>query len=193
MRSSSLRKCLGMLIVVAVLQLVQSYSIRSSLVKHNLRLQTKVSNINSNNAGRFGLELLSSVSHESTEKSPAWKSVVSTNADLNEAINEIIASVSLNNEENVGKYNLAIFFTSSIYEASAFKYDELFETLSKSMPAMKTMIGCTTGEISNDHKWITPAIPISPELHAVRIHMRCLHELMDRDAKNLSQLQFLIV
>ena len=75
-----------------------------------------------------------------------WKSVVSTNADLNEAVDEIIASVSLNNEGNMSKYNLAIFFTSSIYEASAFKYDELFDTLSKKMPGMKTMIGCTTGE-----------------------------------------------
>ena len=152
MRSTSSRKCICVLIVVVVLQLVQSYSIRSSLVKHNSRLQTKLPNVSRKYAGRSGVILFSSVPDVSTVKGPAWKSVVSTNADLNEAISEIIASVSLNNEENVGKYNLAIFFTSSIYEASAFKYDDLFETLSKSMPSMKTMIGCTTGEIRNDHK-----------------------------------------
>ena len=89
------------------------------------------------------------------EEGLGWKSVVSTNADLNEAVDEIIASVSINNESNMSKYNLAIFFTSSIYEASAFKYDELFETLSKKMPGMKTMIGCTTGEPLHMHRaWI---------------------------------------
>ena len=86
------------------------------------------------------------------EEGLGWKSVVSTNADLNEAVDEIIASVSINNESNMSKYNLAIFFTSSIYEASAFKYDELFETLSKKMPGMKTMIGCTTGEPLHMHR-----------------------------------------
>jgi hypothetical protein len=78
----------------------------------------------------------------------SWKSVVSTNPDLNEAIDEIVSSISINNGDNILKYNLAMFFTSSIYEASAFKYDDLFEVLSKKIPGIKTMIGCTTGEFS---------------------------------------------
>jgi hypothetical protein len=77
----------------------------------------------------------------------SWKSVVSTNPDLNEAIDEIVSSISVNNGDGILKYNLAMFFTSSIYEASSFKYDDLFEVLSKKIPGIKTMIGCTTGEM----------------------------------------------
>lgn len=178
MRSSSSRKCLCILIVLAVLQLIQSYSIRSSPAKHNLRVQAKLSNTHYRNTGRSGLKLFLSASDVWTEKSPAWKSVVSTNADLNEAINEIIASVSLNNEVNVGKYNLAIFFTSSIYEASAFKYDELFETLSKSMPAMKTMIGCTTGKTSNNHKEITCVFSDCHDMPCISVCTARMNSLM---------------
>ena len=74
-----------------------------------------------------------------------WKSVVSTNPDLQEAIAEITAAVK--NDPGSSKYNLAMFFTSTIYEATAFRYDDMFETLAKSMPSMKIMIGCTAGAV----------------------------------------------
>jgi hypothetical protein len=138
------RSVIVFLIAVVNLQLVHSYLTGSSVGRNVGRLSVKSTSFLSANRIHRSLQLSAS-SDKTVEKGLAWKSVVSTNADLDEAVNEIIASVSLNNEENVGKYNLAIFFTSSIYEASAFKYDDLFETLSKKMPGMKTMIGCTTG------------------------------------------------
>lgn len=133
-----------LLITVVNLQSVHSYLTGSSTGRNGGRLSVKSTSSLSANRIHRSLQLSAS-SDKTAEKGLAWKSVVSTNADLDEAVNEIIASVSLHNEDNVGKYNLAIFFTSSIYEASAFKYDDLFETLSKKMPGMKTMIGCTTG------------------------------------------------
>lgn len=133
------------LVAVVNLQLVHSYLTGSSVGLNGGRLSVKSTSYLSANKRIDRSLQLSASSDKTAEKGLAWKSVVSTNADLDEAVNEIIASVSLNNEDNVGKYNLAIFFTSSIYEASAFKYDDLFETMSKKMPGMKTMIGCTTG------------------------------------------------
>jgi hypothetical protein len=129
-------------VVFAMVQMVvHSFSIGPS-VRRGSRLQTRPTHLVKIDRTRLRMERAGSL----LEEGLGWKSVVSTNADLNEAVDEIIASVSINNEGNMSKYNLAIFFTSSIYEASAFKYDELFETLSKKMPGMKTMIGCTTGE-----------------------------------------------
>lgn len=132
------------LIAIVNLQLVHSYLTGSSIGRNGGRLGATSNSVIKASTIHRSLQLSAS-SDKTAEKGLAWKSVVSTNADLDEAINEIIASVSVDNEDNVGKYNLAIFFTSSIYEASAFKYDDLFETLSKKMPGMKTMIGCTTG------------------------------------------------
>ena len=126
-----------LVVALASLQLTQSFTVPSALNSYNGRLQ-KISSLN-----RISASHNSDSSLKSTAS--AWKSVVSTNADLNVAVDEIIEAVSVDNAESIKKYNLAIFFTSSIYEASAFKYDELFETLSKKMPGMKTMIGCTTG------------------------------------------------
>lgn len=138
-------KNLAILIVAfASLQLIQSYSGVAVLRTYN-RKQQHISPIYTSPRNQQ-FRLSASSTDLSAPTSSAWKSVVSTNADLDEAVNEIIASAAVDNAENVGKYNLAIFFTSSIYEASAFKYDDLFETLSKKMPGMKTMIGCTTGE-----------------------------------------------
>lgn len=133
-------------VALAMVQMVvHSFSTGPSISRGS-RLQTRSSQFINVDRSRLRTERAESTSGTSSEKGLGWKSVVSTNADLNEAVDEIIASVSVNNEGNINKYNLAIFFTSSIYEASAFKYDELFDTLSKKMPGMKTMIGCTTGE-----------------------------------------------
>ena len=133
-----------LIVAFASLQLIQSYSGVAVLRTYNGKQQYMSPICKSPRSQQFRLSVSSTDSSAAT-CSP-WKSVVSTNADLDEAVNEIIASAAVDNAENVGKYNLAIFFTSSIYEASAFKYDELFETVSKKMPGMKTMIGCTTGE-----------------------------------------------
>ena len=131
-------------IAIASLQSIESYSKVSALRNYDGRLQ-HLTPISSSIRSQQ-LRLSASTIESSLSASSSWKSVVSTNADLNEAVNEIIASASADNAENVSKYNLAIFFTSSIYEASAFKYDDFFETISKKMPGMKTIIGCTTGE-----------------------------------------------
>jgi hypothetical protein len=44
-------------------------------------------------------------------------------------------------------YDIAIFFVSSIYEASAYKYNCISETLSKHIPAIKFIVGSTTGGV----------------------------------------------
>ena len=75
-----------------------------------------------------------------------WKSVVSTNPDLYEAITEIATTASANDPAS-GKYNVAIFYTSSLYEASAYRYDTMFATLKQSMPSMTILIGCTAGAV----------------------------------------------
>ena len=91
------------------------------------------------------LTSLHAVPNAAGTSSIPWKSIVSTNPDLQEAIVEIIAAVK--NDPSSSKYNLAMFFTSTIYEATAFRYDNMFETLAKSMPSMKIMIGCTAGAV----------------------------------------------
>ena len=88
---------------------------------------------------------LQAVPNTAGTSSIPWKTVVSTNPDLQEAIDEIIAAAK--NDPGSSKYNLAMFFTSTIYEATAFRYDNMFETLAKSMPSMKIMIGCTAGAV----------------------------------------------
>ena len=139
-------------VALAMTQMVvHSFSMGPS-VRRGSRLQTRSPHYVNADRSRLSMKRAASAPGSSLEEGLGWKSVVSTNADLNEAVDEIVASVSLNNEGNMSKYNLAIFFTSSIYEASAFKYDELFDTLSKKMPGMKTMIGCTTGKPLHGHR-----------------------------------------
>lgn len=125
---------------LASLQLTKSFSLSKLIVSDR-----------SNRLDRLRLSAVSTddlLTQKMNEKSlqSSWKSVVSTNPDLNEAVDEIIASISVDNGDNLKKYNLAMFFSSSIYEASACKYDDLFERLSAKIPGMKTIIGCTTGE-----------------------------------------------
>jgi small ligand-binding sensory domain FIST len=136
-----------LLVILASLQSSHSFSVLPSRLAHSpASIRSKLTTFATLNL-KSRSQLSATVDDKVLAQISPWKSVVSANADLNEAVNEIIASISENNEESINKYNLAIFFTSSIYEASAFKYDDLFETLSKKMPGMKTMIGCTTGGV----------------------------------------------
>ena len=147
MTSQMSKKLEFMFVALAMMQMVAHSFSTGPSVRRGSRLQTKTLHSPTVGRQRLSMERAASASGGSLEKGLGWNSVVSTNADLNEAVDEIISSVALKNEGNMSKYNLAIFFTSSIYEASAFKYDELFDTLSKKMPGMKTIIGCTTGEL----------------------------------------------
>lgn len=126
----------------ASLQFVNSFSVSRQILGNRL---IRVNNIQ---LSAVSTDELSVQKTDEVSLQSSWKSVVSTNPDLNEAINEIVSSISVSNGDNMSKYNLAMFFTSSIYEASAFKYDDLFEVLSKKIPGIKTIIGCTTGRMN---------------------------------------------
>ena len=70
---------------------------------------------------------------------------MSTNPDLYEAIDEVAAAVAA--DSTTSKYTVAIFFTSSIYEAAAFRYDTMFAVLSRAVPSLQIMIGSTAGAV----------------------------------------------
>ena len=67
---------------------------------------------------------------------------MSTNQDLDAAVAEAIEGIDGSHE-----YNLAIFYVSSIYEASSFKYDTIFKQLKEKFPSIKVVLGSTTGAV----------------------------------------------
>lgn len=71
----------------------------------------------------------------------AWQNSIAIDSDLNVAAKLAIESAALNKEDA----NLAIFFVSSIYEASAFSYNIILDQLKEKLPNLKTVFGCTTG------------------------------------------------
>jgi hypothetical protein len=142
MSSFSWRSPGTLFFIFASLQLVNSFSVSKQILGDRLK------RLNNIQLSAVSTDELSVQNADVMSLQSSWKSVVSTNPDLNEAIDEIVSSISVNNGDNMSKYNLAMFFTSSIYEASAFKYDDLFEVLSKKIPGIKTIIGCTTGRVN---------------------------------------------
>jgi small ligand-binding sensory domain FIST len=88
--------------------------------------------------------LHASPSSSDRANSVPWNSLVSTHADLYEAIEEIVSNVE---EAGVKDYDVAIFFVSSIYEASAFKYNAIYEAVCKRLPSIKFVVGSTTGGV----------------------------------------------
>ncbi len=86
--------------------------------------------------------------YSSAESSPvlstesSWTCLLSTNQDLDAAVAEAIEGI-----DGSQDYNMAIFYVSSIYEASAFKYKTIFEQLQEKIPSIKVVLGSTTGTV----------------------------------------------
>ena len=83
---------------------------------------------------------------DSTEQ---WRSVLSLNQDLDEAVCEVLDSLLGDKEESSAYrgFNVGIFYSSSVYEASAFKYDSIFSQLKERLPNLEIVVGCTTGAV----------------------------------------------
>ncbi len=88
-----------------------------------------------------GLRSLSTLSMASD--SMKWKSMISSDQDLEAASREILST--LESMESIKDYNVALFYISSVYESSSFKYDILFDQLKTAVPGLKVVLGCTTG------------------------------------------------
>ena len=86
------------------------------------------------------------ISHSLPESS--WMCLMSTNQDLDAAVAETIEGFDV-----FQGHDLAIFYVSSIYEASSFKYDTIFKQLKEKLPNIKVVLGSTTGTV------IGPATP----------------------------------
>lgn len=91
---------------------------------------------------RINADRLSTSLHASI--SPSWTSSISTNDNLDQAIDEAIAAATL---DSTLPYNVALFFVSSIYEASAFQYQAIFKSIHEKLPSVTHVIGCTTGAV----------------------------------------------
>ena len=74
-----------------------------------------------------------------------WTSSLSTDPDLNIATEDIVTKLFSELGSKSLSYDIAIFFVSSIYEASAYSYDIIFNTISSKFPNLKYILGCTTG------------------------------------------------
>jgi small ligand-binding sensory domain FIST len=68
---------------------------------------------------------------------------MSTNQDLDKAVEEVLSQIAAEGKP----YKLAIFYVSTIYEASSQKYDTIFNQLKKSVPGCKFVLGTTTGAV----------------------------------------------
>ncbi len=79
------------------------------------------------------------------EDSKLWKSVLSLNQDLDEAVGEVLDAIVGSDSGEYSDYNVGVFYSSSIYEASAFKYSNIFDQFKERLPNMKIVVGCTTG------------------------------------------------
>ena len=82
------------------------------------------------------LYLSSVVDSAATSTVPSWTCLLSTNQDLDAAVAEVIEGINGSND-----HNLAIFYVSSIYEASSFKYDTIFKQLKAKFPRIRVVIG----------------------------------------------------
>lgn len=89
----------------------------------------------------FEYKLLASngINSHNNYENMKWISTISTDPDLNIAMDEVLSKV------DASIYDTALFFVSSIYEATAYPYDIIFKAISNKAPNMKYIIGCTTG------------------------------------------------
>eukprot|EP01041_Mallomonas_annulata_P005863 gene5863-11839_t len=75
-----------------------------------------------------------------------WTSGLSTNTDLDMAIDEII-DLTQKKMADTSKFSMALFFVSSVYETTTYKHSLINDKLKSRMPGLKTIIGCTTGAV----------------------------------------------
>ena len=80
-----------------------------------------------------------------TTSTAPWVSAVSSQSDLQAAIEEILLRVK--SYHDINAFHSVIFFVSSAYEAAAFSYDLIAEGISTHAPNIKNIIGCTTGGV----------------------------------------------
>lgn len=85
---------------------------------------------------------LSAVTPEVREA--AWSSAVSLNDNLDLAVAEAISAAAPAGETD---FDVALFFVSSIYEASAYQYASIFAALQQAFPSIKHIVGATTGAV----------------------------------------------
>ena len=93
-----------------------------------------------------------------------WVSAVSSQSDLQAAINEALQQVKA--KHDVLTYHTAVFFVSSAYEAAAFSYDLITEGIATFAPNIKQIIGCTTGGVIGAEDVSTSQKPIEIENRA---------------------------
>ena len=81
----------------------------------------------------------------STPPSSPWVSAVSSQSDLQTAVNEVLQQVKT--KHDLSTYHTALFFVSSAYEAAAFPYDLITEAIAAQAPNIQHIVGCTTGGV----------------------------------------------
>lgn len=75
-----------------------------------------------------------------------WSSAVSTADSLDDAVAEAVRAAA-GGPTSTSDANVALFFVSSIYEASAFQYQSIFDALFAQLPSVTHIVGCTTGAV----------------------------------------------
>lgn len=91
--------------------------------------------------------------------SPPWASAVSLCDNLDLAIAEALLAAHPPSAPPTA-FDVAIFFVSSIYEASAYRYSSVFDAIRAAHPSIKHIVGCTTGAV------IGPLSPLTEPLEA---------------------------
>mmetsp|Transcript_28210 Transcript_28210/g.40169 ORF Transcript_28210/g.40169 Transcript_28210/m.40169 type:complete len:928 (+) Transcript_28210:19-2802(+) len=117
-----------------------SFRATSSLSLSHLRLNRRISGMPSLRAD------IGNQFQEITEGVPYSKffCALALDPDLNVAVKQIIDKASAE-EGLIKSAQVVMFFVSSLYEATAFSYDIIFEALKQYLPGATHIIGCTTG------------------------------------------------